>query len=271
VPFTLAHAAAALPFRRLRLVPSALVVGTLAPDFEYFLRLSPAGRFGHTLPGALLFSLPMALVVLWLFHTFVKLPTVKLLPESIQRRLVPHLHQFRFLGVGRSLWIVASVLVGIATHLIWDSFTHSTTWLYHHWSALRQPHRLPIAGQIPLYKILQHGSTIVGLAILLGWLFYWYRTTPASTLVLGTQVSGLRRIAVISVMTAVALFAAMLRGLAGLVIATGHHRFNRSVGEAVATAMALLWWQLLAYGIYSSRVSWATAEGGSGGPTERQL
>jgi hypothetical protein len=168
VPFTLAHAAAALPFRRLRLVPSALVVGTLAPDFEYFLRLSPAGRFGHTLPGALLFSLPMALVVLWLFHTFVKLPTVKLLPESIQRRLVPHLHQFRFLGVGRSLWIVASVLVGIATHLIWDSFTHSTTWLYHHWSALRQPHRLPIAGQIPLYKILQHGSTSVGLAILLG-------------------------------------------------------------------------------------------------------
>jgi hypothetical protein len=271
VPFTPAHAAAALPFRRLHLVPSALVIGTLAPDFEYFLRLSPGGRFGHTLPGALLFSLPLALLVLWLFHKFVKLPTVMLLPESIQRRLAPLLHPFRFLGVGRFLWIVVSVLLGIATHLLWDSFTHSTAWLYRHWSALRQPHRMPIIGQIPLYKILQHGSTIAGLGILFIWIFFWYRTTPASTQALGTQISGLRKIAVISVMTAVALLAAVLRGLAGLVIATGHHTFNRSVGEAAATAMALIWWQLLVYGIYSSRVSWATAEGGSGGPTERQL
>ena len=277
MPFTLAHAAAALPFRRLpfrrlRLVPSALVIGTLAPDFEYFLRLSPGGRFGHTLPGALLFSLPMALLVLWLFHAFIKVPTVKLLPESLQRRLMPHLHRFRFLPVVRFLWIVVSVLLGIATHLIWDSFTHSTTWLYRHWSALRQPHRLPIMGQVPLYKILQHGSTIVGLTILLIWFYFWYRATPASTEALGPQISGARKMAIIGVMTAVALVAAMLRGLAGLVIPTVHHHtFSRSVGEAVAAGMALVWWQLLAYGIYSSRVSRSTAEAGSGDLTERQL
>jgi hypothetical protein len=35
VPFTLAHGAAALPFRRFHLVFSALLVGTFAPDFEY--------------------------------------------------------------------------------------------------------------------------------------------------------------------------------------------------------------------------------------------
>jgi Domain of unknown function (DUF4184) len=262
VPFTLAHAAAALPFRgqplrRLCLVPSALVIGTLAPDFEYFLRLSPGGRLGHTLPGALLFSLPMALLVLWLFHTFIKLPAVRLLPESLQRRLTPHLHLFRFRGVARFLWIIASILVGIATHLAWDSFTHSTTWLYRHWSALRQPHRLPILGQIPLYKILQHGSTIVGLTILLVWFCFWYRSAPAANQILGTQISSARKVAVIGVITAVAFLTAMLRGLAGLVIpAVHHHTFSRSVGEAVAAGMALFWWQLLIYGIYSSRVLW---------------
>ena len=214
----------------------------------------------------------MALVVLWLYHRFIQLPTVMLLPGSFQRRLVPHLHPFRFRPVGRFLWIVVSVLVGIATHLIWDSFTHSTTWLYRHWSALRQPHRLPIIGQIPLYKILQHGSTIVGLSILMVWLFYWYRTTPASTQVLGPQTSGSRKIAVISVMTAIALLAAMLRGLAGLVIPTVHHHtFSRSVGEAVAAGMALIWWQLLVYGIYSSRALSAASEAPSGGLIERQL
>src|SRR5579871_128427 len=36
VPFTVSHAAAALPFRRARLVTSALVVGTMAPDSSTF-------------------------------------------------------------------------------------------------------------------------------------------------------------------------------------------------------------------------------------------
>ena len=39
MPFTLSHAAAALPFRRTRLIKSALVIGCFAPDFEYFIPL----------------------------------------------------------------------------------------------------------------------------------------------------------------------------------------------------------------------------------------
>jgi Domain of unknown function (DUF4184) len=62
VPFTLAHGAAALPFRRLHLVFSGLLVGTFAPDFEYFLRLSPDDGFGHTLLGTFVLTLPLALL-----------------------------------------------------------------------------------------------------------------------------------------------------------------------------------------------------------------
>ena len=85
MPFTLAHAAAALPFRRTRLILSAVVVGTFAPDFEYFLRLVPGGHFGHTLPGVFVLDLPLSLVVLWLFHTYMREPIMTLLPEPIQR------------------------------------------------------------------------------------------------------------------------------------------------------------------------------------------
>jgi len=248
VPFTLSHAAAALPFRRWRLVPSALVIGTFAPDFEYLLRLTPRGRFGHTLIGSFVLTLPLALLVLWVFHAFVKRPTAMLLPEAIQRRLQDHLGEFPFTGAARFLRIIASILLGIATHLLWDSFTHSTAWPYRHWLILRKPFTLPILGQLPLYKILQHGSTIVGIGILSAWLVHWYRTTQPSAAPLSQPLSSRRKVTVIAVVTTVTLVGAILRAVAGSRMPTGHLGFNKFVVQAVVTAMALTWWQLVAYG-----------------------
>jgi uncharacterized protein DUF4184 len=248
VPFTLAHAAAALPFRRWRLVPSALVIGTFAPDFEYLIRFSARGRFGHTLVGSFILTLPLALLVLWVFHAFVKRPTVALLPEALQRRVQDHLDEFRFGGAARFALIVASILLGIATHLLWDSFTHSNTWPYRHWSVLRQPFTLPIVGPLPLYKILQHASTIAGIAILSAWLVHWYRTTQPSAQ-LRKSLSPSRKTAVIAVVATVALVGAVARAIVGTGVPTGHSAFNRFIVQAVVTAMAPVWWQLVAYGV----------------------
>ena len=247
MPFTLSHAAAALPFRRWRLVPSALVIGTFAPDFEYLLRLSPSGRFGHTLIGSFVLTLPLALLVLWVFHTVVKRPTVMLLPEAIQRRLQDHVGEFRFAGAARFLVIIASILLGIATHLLWDSFTHSTAWPYRHWALLRKPSTVPVLGRLPLYKILQHGSTIVGIGILLAWLVHWYCTSQPSA-PLSNQLSSRRKATVITVVTTVALIGGILRAIAGRGALTGHAAFNKFVVQAVVTVIALTWWQLVAYG-----------------------
>ena len=126
MPFTLAHAAAALPLRRTGLVWSALVIGTFAPDLEYFIILSPENRYGHTLTGAILLSLPLALTTLWLFHRFVKAPLIELLPERLRGRLDNNRSEFHFLGPARFLWIVVSILLGIATHVLWD-FSHTQT------------------------------------------------------------------------------------------------------------------------------------------------
>ena len=87
MPFTFAHAAAAWPFRRTRLVLSAVVTGSFAPDFEYFLRLAPGGKLGHTLRGAFLFTLPLAFVAYWIYQRIVKGALISLLPGSVQSRL----------------------------------------------------------------------------------------------------------------------------------------------------------------------------------------
>ncbi len=247
MPFTPAHAAAALPFRRSRLVPSALVIGTFAPDFEYLLRLAPRGRFGHTPLGALVLTLPIALLALWTFHSFVKQPATMLLPEALRRRLPDASNKFRFGGPARFFLIVTSTLVGIATHLLWDSFTHSNTWPYRHWMILRQTFTLPLIGEMPLYKILQHSSTAVGMGMVVVWLLFWYRATPPST-VLTESLPLTRKAIIIALMATITLVGAVVRGIGGTT--PGNFSFRHFVARAVVTVLAVTWWQLLAYGLF---------------------
>jgi Domain of unknown function (DUF4184) len=248
VPFTLAHSAAALPFRRLRLVPSALIIGTLAPDFEYLVKLDAHGRIAHTFPGVFVLTLPLALLVLWIFHRFVKLPVVRLLPDGLQGRLSKDLEEFRFLGVSRFLHIVASILIGIATHILWDSFTHRGTWLYARWPLLRQSFHLPFEGTIPLYKALQHGSSVLGVAVLLIWLVLWYRRNGATAPARGA-VSMTKRIAILAVVIVVACVGVIVRRLLGAERPIVNFSSRNFIVEACITILALIWWQLVAYGV----------------------
>jgi hypothetical protein len=251
MPFTLSHAAAALPFRRWRLVTSALVIGTFAPDFEYFLRLKAEDRFGHTPLGTLVLTFPVALAVLWIFHRFVKRAAARLLPEAVQRRVRAHLVQFRFGGVRRFLLIVVSLLLGIATHLLWDSFTHPNTWLYERWSYLREPVRIPVLGIVPCYKVLQHGSTAAGMAVLAIGLVYWYRDSEVSSQDLQGSLPATRKWIIVSILAGIALAGGALRALLGA--QNGHFVLKNFVGEGVVTVIALLWWELVAYGILLGR------------------
>ena len=68
MPLTIAHPAAVLPFRHGRLPLSALVVGSIAPDFEYVLQLYPRSDFSHTALGLFTFCLPSGMIALWVFQ-----------------------------------------------------------------------------------------------------------------------------------------------------------------------------------------------------------
>lgn len=124
MPFTLSHMAVAAPLAQRGLIMSAVVVGSMAPDFLYYLRLTTQSAWGHSLEGICLCALPLAFLVLWGFHAFVKRPVLRLVPWAHRRRLFPYAGPFAFLPLKRFLLIMASLLVGIASHLLLDSFTH---------------------------------------------------------------------------------------------------------------------------------------------------
>jgi hypothetical protein len=182
MPFTLSHAAAALPFRRTRLDMSALVIGSFAPDFPYFMFFAPSGFIGHTPPGIFVFDLPLSLIVLWLFHAFIKRPLLMFLPIGVRQRLKPGKKRYSFWPPARLALIVISIVIGSATHILWDSFTHTFYWPYRNWSFLREIVHVPIAGDLGMYRVLQFGSSVFGIVVLVVWAWFWYRAAkPAES------------------------------------------------------------------------------------------
>jgi hypothetical protein len=200
MPFTLSHAAAALPFRKLEPIWPALVMGTFAPDLQYFVMLSQEDRSGHRFPDLLLFTLPAALVTLWLFEWIVKGPAIELLPSGIQRRLQDRLEPLPFRGWKQFGLIVLWICVGIATHLVWDQFTHTSQWAW-----LKTSVSVPFLHPMTLTKILQHVSTVLGLAILFVWLLAWYRRTAPLPIADSREFPGLVKVAIVFSKGALAL------------------------------------------------------------------
>jgi hypothetical protein len=86
MPFTLSHVAAVLPLRKFNLVWSALVVGSMAPDFPYIVGTTDYRSLGHQFPGVIEFTIPASLFALWLFHTAIKRPAATLLQSNEKQK-----------------------------------------------------------------------------------------------------------------------------------------------------------------------------------------
>jgi len=247
MPFTVAHAAAALPLRRLNLVWSAFLVGSMAPDFPYVVGSIRYRPLGHNFPGLLLFTLPISFVVLWFFHLAIKRPVAGLLPVGMQQRLSDQLGEFKFGGIARFSAIAFSIILGIATHLGWDAFTHPYTWPGLHWAWLHSWIELPVAGWTPLFMILQYGSTFIGLFALGVWILLWYHNTAPVTDV--ASMSQLRsRVWIAILMFAMAVAAGLLRAwlLIGMMPRNIHH-WDWFLLQFGVTAISVAFWELLFY------------------------
>jgi hypothetical protein len=248
MPLTIAHVAAVLPVRRLPIVISAFIVGTMAPDFEYFVRLAPQSRWSHHFPGIFVFTLPCALAVLWLYHRVVKNPAIALLPEAIQRRLPEGIENFAFGGVVRFVGIVLSVLGGIATHIIWDMVTHKDTPIYRRWDFMQSYFSLPMVGDLVGYKILQHASTVIGLFALCSWFAIWYhRSTPRSRDF--AQYSSTPKLAPVAFMLTISGAAALARALFAVGVPYNRGTLANFVGVGFVTGASALWLEVLFYGL----------------------
>jgi hypothetical protein len=206
MPFTLSHAAASLPFRWLKPVWPALVMGTFAPDLQYFILISDEDRSGHHFPDVLLITIPLALLVLWLFEWVVKRPAIELLPRGWQLRLEDKTRPLTFRGWRQFGKILLWIAVGTLTHLLWDQFTHPYSRTAAYWPLLKAHIRFPFWHTMPVAGLLQDVSTIAGFLALCLWCAAWYRRTSPAPSTVATQFSPLTKLFVVSAMVFAAIF-----------------------------------------------------------------
>lgn len=176
MPFTPSHMAFALPFGRTPLLPAAVAIGSMAPDVPYFVPLGIPRALTHAPIGVPTVDLAITLVLVALWYAALRAPIIDFAPRIVRQRM----RRLGPLGWRRPRhgWVtsvavlIAAALVGIATHLVWDSFTHDG-WLVDLWPALSTQ-----LGPLPLFKWLQHASTVLGLIALGAWGWHWVQRTP---------------------------------------------------------------------------------------------
>jgi hypothetical protein len=163
MPFTFSHPVLVLPLLKKRGYFSAtgLIIGSIAPDFESFVKITGPKIYSHTWPGIFWFDLPLALLLSFLFHVIVREPLVDNLPEIFRSRL----QEYKKINwasnfLKKLLVLLFSLVLGITSHLLFDAFTHLN---------LRYPDDTTsriMVGHTRLYIIIQYSSSVVGLLIL---------------------------------------------------------------------------------------------------------
>ena len=153
MPFTISHAAAVLPFARplarWRLL-SAAVIGSMAPDFGWFLPYRPARFETHSLDALVTFCLPVGLAGYWLFQGLIRTPIMELLPPGAYARWRWSETPADYRSVKQWIWAAGGILAGAITHLVWDAFTHEGG---------RGVRMLPMIEEEPVVHISGHSLT----------------------------------------------------------------------------------------------------------------
>lgn len=152
---------------RLRLDATCLVIGSMAPDFEYFVRVRQASTISHTWLGLVVFDLPATLILAFVFHHAVKWPLVLVTPRVIARRAAGFaVRPWGTWSFGFVASVVISSLLGALTHILWDGATHADGQIVPHVPWLRTPIDIPILDRdMVLHRVLQHASTVIGLVV----------------------------------------------------------------------------------------------------------
>ena len=238
MPLTFAHPAAVLPLAG-RLPTAALVVGSLSPDLLYFLRMAPsgmqgAGRFGHTVPGLFLFCVPVGLALLWAWDRVLRDPLVALAPDAARERMAAHDRP-----PAAVLSRAAAVLLGAVTHVVWDAFTHAGTWATAAVPALERP----VAG-LPLYALVQHASTVLGLAVVALAVRAWWRRAPRRAV--GPGLPRRHRVVRAGTIAAAAGAAGVWMGVTRAIRSTVWSDFFAST---LIVGVAVAFWLSVAYGL----------------------
>lgn len=182
MPLILAHPAAVIPLAKClgrRASLSALVIGSMTPDFAYLLPLGLVRNQTHDPLALIWFCLPLGLCTYFIFHLILAPACARLLPHGIASRLpqpvffghVPDTH------IGA---VVFCVLIGAFSHLAVDSITHRDGYIAGLLPFLQIYLGRVGASKVYVCKILQHAFSFLGVILIAGWVRDWSRNTAPS-------------------------------------------------------------------------------------------
>lgn len=162
MPFTVSHVAAVLPAigRSGRLPAAALVLGSMAPDYPWFLTRGRTADLSHSPLGVVTVDLAVGLLAFVLWRRWAQAPVRDLVPRALGERLPPP----SGLEVRALPWAALAVVLGALTHLVWDSFTHGGRWGVELVPWLQEPHR-GVFGWVWAQDV----SSLLGLLVLVVW------------------------------------------------------------------------------------------------------
>ncbi len=169
MPFTFSHPSVVLVLKkflpRLHLSATALIVGSIAPDFEGFLFLHTRKTFSHTWGGIFFFDMPIGIIICFLWHNMIKEGFIDNVPLYFKKKF----YRYRSFDWNKyfsnhKIVVITCLFIGAATHLVWDDYTHFNGTDY---TAVTVWHL-----EMSVFIFRQFMSSIVGFAFIL--LYVWF-------------------------------------------------------------------------------------------------
>lgn len=184
MPFTVTHIAAVVPIAwmsRWRLPFSALVIGSMICDIPVFFPWLLDYQAMHSFIGVLTHCVPVGMVAYVLFHLLFKQPLCQLLPEAVTMRLARWIERPIDFSAWNMLLVVICLAIGSSTHIVWDAFTHASRWGVKLVPGLNEVAIAVGHRSMVWYEVLQHGSTVIVLPILVALGMRWVHRLPVAS------------------------------------------------------------------------------------------
>ncbi len=250
MPVTIAHPAAVLPLKQC--CPryfnfAALVVGSIAPDFAYVFHYFQLSAAAHSFTANFLINLPAGLFLLIVYSRSKNLIASQL-PSPHREYWLEQSESFPLFKSGKIafapsaiLILLGSILIGSATHLVWDSFTHQHGLAVNAFPILSQDLVSAFGLHLKVYKFLQYFSGVVGLTFIC--IFYKHELAEKNSPVTNVPSDGhaiVRLLALLALSIVVAILVTLLEKQTEQDTTIAHITFLFVVNATVSLPVTLL-------------------------------
>jgi hypothetical protein len=146
----------------------------MVPDFGLLFPWRMHRVETHSVAALFAFCLPVGMATYWVFQYLIKAPVLEVLPEGAYARWRAYSSPAEFASIRQWILVAFGVLAGAVTHLVWDAFTHENARGVRLVPWLEEPIDIG-AHHVAAVRLLQDGSSLIGLAVVLGLIVYGLR------------------------------------------------------------------------------------------------